>query len=295
VLAWLLDPFTSSFMQRALVACVAVGLAAPCIGSWALARRLVYLTDAMSHALLLGVAGAVLTGASLMLGGLVAAVAMAMLVAVLVLRARVAEDGAIGVVGQGMFALGVVGVSVAGDPRALAHVLFGNPLTVTAAENVGQVATAVLVVLGAWMFGPLLGVTTFDSAHARTVGVRVGVVDSALLVVVAVVVVTGLTSVGALMIVTLMTAPAVAARLITTTVHRAVPVAAALGAGAGVLGLLLSYHLAVPTGPVVSVVAVAQVAAAASWVACRELVERRGGGAPQRRAGAAPMTVTVTP
>ena len=56
-LAWLVDPFTTTFMQRALVSSLAVGIAAPAIGVWAVSRRLVYLTDAMSHAILAGVAG----------------------------------------------------------------------------------------------------------------------------------------------------------------------------------------------------------------------------------------------
>ncbi|CQD23225.1 ABC-3 protein [Mycolicibacterium conceptionense] len=87
-----------------------------------------------------GVAGASIIGASLLLGGLIAAVTMALIVSVLVVRARIPEDGAIGVVGQGLFALGVIGVSLQSDPRALAHILFGNPLTVTGTDVAVDVA-----------------------------------------------------------------------------------------------------------------------------------------------------------
>jgi len=267
--AWVLDPFAASFMQRALLACVAVGLTAPLVGVWALARRLVYLTDAMSHAVLAGVAGAVIVGTSLLLGGFVAALLMAGLVAVLLLRARVPEDGAIGVVGQGLFALGVVGVSLSSDARALSHLLFGNPLTVTTTDNAIQVAIAAVVVVGSWLLTPLLAVTSFDPRHAATVGVPVAVVDTLLLVAVSIVVVVGLTSVGVLMIVTLMTAPAVAARLLAPTLTASVPLAAGLGVAAGVLGLLLSYHVSLPTGPLVALVAVCQVAIAVAVTAPR--------------------------
>jgi ABC-type Mn2+/Zn2+ transport system permease subunit len=250
-------------MQRALVSTVAVGVAAPAIGIWAVSRRLVYLTDAMSHAILAGVAAAALFGVSLVVGGIAAGLFMALVVALLVIRVKVPEDSAIGVVGQGLFAVGVIGVGLLGDPRALSHVLFGNPLTVTTSEVIVQLVMAVVVVAAGWLLGPLLGIATFDSLHARTVGVRVGLLDTGLIVALAMVVVVGLTSVGVLMVITLITAPAVAARLLVARLSPAVPLACALGAIAGVIGLLLSYHLALPTGPTIAVMAVAEVAGAA--------------------------------
>ena len=258
VLGWLTDPFASGFMQRALISAIAIGIAAPAIGVWAVSRRLVYLTDAMSHAILAGVAGAALFGVSLVLGGIGAGLFMALVVAWLVIRARVPEDSAIGVVGQGLFAIGVIGVGLMSDPRALSHVLFGNPLTVTSAEVAVQVAVAIVVLTAGWFLGPLLAIATFDPLHARTVGVRVGLLDTGLIITLAMVVVVGLTSVGALI-----TAPAVAARLLVPRLSRTVVVACALGVFAAVAGLLVSYHLSLPTGPSIAVLAVGEVAVAA--------------------------------
>ncbi|MEE6167712.1 MULTISPECIES: metal ABC transporter permease [unclassified Mycolicibacterium] len=172
--SWLADPFGYDFMVRATIATLAVCMAAPMCGIWALSRRLVYLTDAMSHGILAGMAGASIIGGSLLVGGLVAGVTMALIVSVLVVRARMPEDGAIGVVGQGLFALGVIGVSLQSDPRALAHILFGNPLTVTRTDVVIDAGLAVLVVLAVTALRPVLLATTFDAVHARTVGIHVG-------------------------------------------------------------------------------------------------------------------------
>jgi ABC-type Mn2+/Zn2+ transport system permease subunit len=141
-----MEPFEYDFMVRAAVATIAVCIAAPACGVWALSRRLVYLTDAMSHGMLAGVAGAAIIGGSLLVGGLIAALAMALFISLLVVRARVPEDGAIGVVGQGLFALGVIGVSLQSEPRALAHVLFGNPLTVSRFDVIVDVAVVVIVI-----------------------------------------------------------------------------------------------------------------------------------------------------
>jgi len=260
-----MEPFEYDFMVRAAVATIAVCIAAPACGVWALSRRLVYLTDAMSHGMLAGVAGAAIIGGSLLVGGLIAALAMALLISLLVVRARVPEDGAIGVVGQGLFALGVIGVSLQSEPRALAHVLFGNPLTVSRFDVIVDLALVVIVIGTLAVMKPALLATTFDAVHARTVGMRVGLIDSALLVVLSMTVVAGLVTVGVLMAVTLIVAPAVTARMLGRSLNAMFAIAVASGLMAGVVGLLLSYHAGMPTGPTVALLAVAQVGLAALW------------------------------
>ncbi len=262
---WLMEPFEYDFMVRAAVATIAVCIAAPACGVWALSRRLVYLTDAMSHGMLAGVAGAAIIGGSLLVGGLIAALAMALFISLLVVRARVPEDGAIGVVGQGLFALGVIGVSLQSEPRALAHVLFGNPLTVSRFDVIVDVALVVIVIGTLAVMKPALLATTFDAVHARTVGMRVGLIDSALLVVLSMTVVAGLVTVGVLMAVTLIVAPAVTARMLGRSLNAMFAIAVASGLMAGVVGLLVSYHAGLPTGPTVALLAVAQVGVAALW------------------------------
>lgn len=253
------EPLTYEFMQRALIGTVALGIAAPVAGVWATSRRLVYLTDAMGHALLAGVAGAAIAGASLLLGAMIAAVVMATGVSWLVLRARLPEDSAIGIAGQGLFALGAIGVSIQGDPRALSHILFGNALTITTTDATVQVALGVLVLGGCWLALPVLAASTFDAVHARTVGVRTGLVDTAVILALALLVVVGLSTVGVLMALTLYLAPAAASALLTRRLVPRLLTASALGLVAGVVGLFAAYHLALPTGPVVAVTAVSEV------------------------------------
>jgi ABC-type Mn2+/Zn2+ transport system permease subunit len=269
-----MEPFEYDFMVRAAVATIAVCIAAPACGVWALSRRLVYLTDAMSHGMLAGVAGAAIIGGSLLVGGLIAALAMALFISLLVVRARVPEDGAIGVVGQGLFALGVIGVSLQSEPRALAHVLFGNPLTVSRFDVIVDVTLVVIVIGTLAAMKPALLATTFDAVHARTVGMRVGLIDSALLVVLSMTVVAGLVTVGVLMAVTLIVAPAVTARMLGRSLNAMFAIAVASGLMAGVAGLLLSYHAGLPTGPTVALLAVAQVGVVALWAHPARAVQR---------------------
>lgn len=253
-------------MVRALLGVLLLGVAAPLCGCWVVQRRLVYLSDAMSHAVLAGVAGAALVGVSLLFGAFLAAVVMALAVAALVLRTEVAEDAAIGVSGQTLFALGLVGVSFQrDDPRALSHVLFGSPLTTTWPDVALQATLAAVIVLASYILLPVLISTTFDGTHARTVGIRVGLVDTLLVVGLGLVVVIGLTTVGVLMSVSMIVLPAVAARLLATTTPGLLGLSVLLGTSAGLVGLLLSYHGDLPTGPAVALVAAGQTLVAAAF------------------------------
>jgi len=271
---WLAEPLSSEFMVRALIATVALSVAAPLAGVWIVSRRMVYLADAMSHSMLAGVAGAAILGGSLLVGGLVSALVLALAVSWLVTKARATEDGAIGVAGQALFALGIIGVSYQQDPRALSHVLFGNPLTVTWRDVAVDVVLASLVIVGLVLAKPLLIATTFDPQHARTVGIRVGVVDVLLLTALAVIVVVGLVTVGVLMAITLTVAPAVAARMASDRLDSVLFVSAVLGLVAGIGGLFVSYHASLPTGPAVALAATLTVVGAYFFRRLRRGVSR---------------------
>jgi ABC-type Mn2+/Zn2+ transport system permease subunit len=142
-------------------------------------------------------------------------------------------------------------------------VLFGNPLTVTWTELALQWGLVAVILVGALALDGLLSATTFDPAHARTVGVRVGLVDAALLIGLSLTIVVGLLAVGVLMSLTLAIAPAAGARLLSDSRPRIMAIAVAFGLTAAFGGLLLSYYVSVPTGPLVALVAVAQFACCA--------------------------------
>jgi ABC-type Mn2+/Zn2+ transport system permease subunit len=268
VIRWLVDPYGADFMRRAAAVAVLVGVLAPAVGVWVVLRRLAYLGDAMSHGTLAGVAGAYLAGISITIGALVAGVAMGLIVGVLERQRRLGRDTTIGVVESLLFAVGVLLVSRSDRIGVdLAHYLFGQIVTVTAADVL--VAAALTVgALGALAvaFGDLRAVT-FDEDHARQVGVRVGALRALLMVLVSVTVVVSLDTVGLLMSVAMLVTPAAAARLLTTRTGSMTAVAVGIGVTSSLGGLTLSYHAATPPGPTIALVAVAwfAVAAAVTW------------------------------
>jgi ABC-type Mn2+/Zn2+ transport system permease subunit len=125
--AWLIEPFTLGFQQRALVAgLLAMGMAAM-VGSWVVLRGLTFMGDALAHGVLPGVAMGVLLGFDPVLGALLSAVFMAAGIGVVHRRARLTEDTAIGLLFVGMLAMGVVLISrTSSYSGGLTEILFGD-------------------------------------------------------------------------------------------------------------------------------------------------------------------------
>lgn len=252
----LLDPYATSFMRRALLAAVLVGVLCPVVGVWVVLRRLAFLGDAMSHSTLSGVAVAYLLGVSIVLGALVAGVVMGLLVALIGARRNLHDDAAIGVVETVLFAGGLLLISRQDNVGVdLSHFLLGQIVTVDDGDLLlaGSLTAAVLATVG--LLGRDLLSATFDPVHARGAGVPDRLVRTTILAMVSAAVVVSLQTVGLLMSVAILVTPAASARLCTRRIPTMTAVAVGLGLFATVGGLTASYHLATPPGPTIALVA----------------------------------------
>lgn len=252
---WLLDPFRSEFMVRALLATVVTGIVAPVVGTWVVLRRMANLGDAMAHGTLAGVGLAYAAGVSVLVGAVGAGLVIALLLLAFSANRRLGQETVITVIGTALFALGVVVISRLDTGVELSHFLFGRVLTVTwgdvwLATGLGGAAVAVVLVL----FGELR-LATFDHVQAEQVGVRVELVQAVLVVLLAVVVVVSLRTVGTVMSVTMLVTPAATARLLARTLRRMTVLGVAFGVGDGVVGLIASYHLGSAPGATIGLVA----------------------------------------
>jgi manganese/iron transport system permease protein len=252
---WLLDPFRSEFMVRALLATVVTGIVAPVVGTWVVLRRMANLGDAMAHGTLAGVGLAYAAGVSVLVGAVGAGLVIALLLLAFSANRRLGQETVITVIGTALFALGVVVISRLDTGVELSHFLFGRVLTVTwgdvwLAMGLGGAAVTVVLVL----FGELR-LATFDHVQAEQVGVRVELVQGVLVVLLAVVVVVSLRTVGTVMSVTMLVTPAATARLLARTLRRMTVLGVAFGVGDGVVGLIASYHLGSAPGATIGLVA----------------------------------------
>lgn len=253
-------PFAEfGFMRRALVGCLALALGCGPIGTILVIRRMSLMGDALSHAVLPGAAlGFITAGLSLpamSLGGVVAGLVVALLSGLVTRLTPLREDASFAAFYLISLALGVLLVSIHGSNVDLLRLLFGSILAVDDAALIliGGIATASLVLL-AVVYRPLV-VECFDPGFLRAVGGRGGLVHTLFLALVVFNLVAGFQALGTLMAVGLMMLPAAAARFWVRELWSLSAASSALALGSGFLGLLLSYHLDLPSGPAIVLVA----------------------------------------
>lgn len=249
VLAFLGRPFAEPFMQRALIASLLVGVLCSVVGCYVVLRGMAFLGDALAHGILPGVAVAYLLGGNLLLGALVAAVAVALGIALVSRSGTIREDTAIGILFAAALSLGILLISTIRTYAAdLTHILFGNVLGVSTGDLWLSGALAALVLLGVLLlFRPLL-VVSFDPVFAATLRLRTELLRIVLLILLALTIVVSLQTVGVGLVAAMLVTPAATAYLL---VHRLAPmmaVAALVGALSGVVGLYVSYYANVSSG-----------------------------------------------
>src|SRR6516162_4332155 len=219
------------FMRRALVGCLALALGCGPIGTVLVIRRMSLMGDALSHAVLPGAAfGFIIAGLSLpamSLGGVAAGLVVALLSGLVARLTPLREDASFAGFYLMSLALGVLLVSIHGSNVDLLRLLFGS----------------------------ILVVECFDPGFLRAVGGRGGLVHALFLMLVVFNLVAGFQALGTLMAVGLMMLPAAAARFWVRELWSLSAASTALALASGFLGLLLSYHLDLPSGPAIVLVA----------------------------------------
>ena len=256
---FLLDPLAHAFFRRALLAGVAVGTAGGLLGLFVVQRGLSFLTDGLAHATFGGLALGLLLGTSVDQSFAVAlpfVVLVALGIALVRRRSGLGADVSTGVFFSMAFALGIVclGLRPATAPVVdVESLLFGSILAVSQGGLLAILAIAALTVGTLVALWSRLAYATFDPELAAISGVRVALVESTLMVLVAVVVVAGLRSVGVVLVSAFVILPAATAHLLA---RRLLPIAllsVSLAMGATVVGLLLSYHLNLASGATIVV------------------------------------------
>ena len=266
--AWdlLVAPFLEfGFLRRALVGCLALSVAAPVLGVFLVLRRMSLTADVLAHGILPGVAaGFILAGlsvAAMSLGGLIAGLVVTVGAGAISRATGGREDSALAALYLVALALGVAMVSASAGSVELTNLLFGSVLGVDepALLLMAGSATVTLAVLAlAWR--PLV-LECFDPSFAAAEGARGGAWHLLFMALVVLNVLAAFQALGTMMAVGLMMLPAVASRHWARSVGGMAYAACLIAILASVTGILVSYHLDVPTGPAVVL------SAGAVWVA----------------------------
>jgi zinc/manganese transport system permease protein len=250
----LIAPFAEfDFMKRALVGSFALAMGAAPMGVFLMLRRMSLTGDAMAHAILPGAAvGYLVAGLSLpamTFGGLVAGVTVAVLSGLVARFTALKEDASLAAFYLLSLAVGVMLVSLRGSNVDLLHVLFGTVLALDDATLIllASIASLTLVAMAA-IYRPLV-LECMDPSFLRSVSSAGSPAHFIFLGLVVLNLVGGFHALGTLLAVGLMMLPAASARLWTQDISVILLVSAGMGVVSGYAGLLLSYHLGLPTGP----------------------------------------------
>lgn len=244
------------YFEKALLAATVIGALCGLVGTLVLLRRRTFFAQALTHATFPGAVAAALLGISIPLG---AAIASAVIVLIMTQLGRVRRQGsqvASGIMLTAGFALGVLLQALNPTlPVQVESYLVGSILTVTDGDVLLAAGVLVVAVLVAVFLGKEILFSTFDRTGFRAAGYREWPIELLTLVLITATVVTAMPAVGAILAIALIAAPAAAARLLVRTSGRIALLAPLIGAGSGIVGVLLSRALNVAAGPAIALTA----------------------------------------
>jgi len=238
-----------AFLAKALLMAVLSSAVCGVVGCYVVLRGMAFIGDAVAHAVFPGLAVAFVIGGSLVVGGTVAGIVTAILVAVFSQNRRLKEDSVIGVFFVASFALGIVIISRApGYAGSLQDFLFGSIAGIRD-EDIQVAAGMGLLVVGALAaLHKELVTVSLDRETARAVGLPVFWLDLALYVLVTLAVVVSVQTIGNILVLALLVTPAATARLLTDRLGPMMVLAPAIGGLAALVGLYISWSWDYPTG-----------------------------------------------
>jgi len=243
-------------MQRGLAAAIIIGVLCAVIGCYVVLRSMAFLGDALAHAILPGVAIAYLLGGSLLVGALVAAIAVALGIGLFSRGGAIREDTAIGILFAAALSLGVALISsIRTYAVDLSHILFGNILGVSVTDLwlVAILSGLVLATLLA-LYRPFL-VVSFDPVLARTLRMPAEALRNLMLVLLAITIVVSMQTVGIGLVAAMLVTPAAAAYLLTRRLPTMMLISGLIGGASSVIGLYVSYYLDIASGAAIVLVA----------------------------------------
>ncbi|MFW0155938.1 anchored repeat-type ABC transporter permease subunit [Rothia sp. P6271] len=244
----LLNPHLS-FLLRALGAVVIASVVTGIIGNHVVLRGMVFIGDAVAHSVFPGLAVAFVIGSNLMLGGMVAGVVTAILVAIFSQNQKLREDSVIGIFFAGSFALGIVIISLQpGYSGSVQDFLFGSIVGISAQDVATAALIGAVVLLVLAIFHRPIVTVSLDKESARALGIPVLLMDIVLYVLVTVSVVISLQTVGNVLVLSLIVVPASAARMLCSTLRGMMFFSPIFGAICSTIGLYLSWSCVLPVG-----------------------------------------------
>lgn len=244
----LLIPLHYDYMLRAIWVSALIGGVGGFLSAFVTLKGWSLMGDALSHAVVPGVAIAYILGLPFAAGAFVAGLLAAGAMAFVKSRGRIREDATIGIVFTAWFALGLVLISLFPAKVDLKVIILGNILGISDPDirQVLAISAVTLLVLGLKWRDLML--FCFDPNQARTLGLRTNLLHLTLLTLLAATAIAALQAVGACLVVAMLVTPGATAYLLTDRFGKMLWLSSAMGAGTSLLGAYASYYFNGATG-----------------------------------------------
>jgi len=249
----LLEPFTYGYMLNAMWVSALVGAVCAFLSCYLMLKGWSLIGDALSHAIVPGVAGAYMLGLPFSLGAFASGALAAGTMLFLNQRTKLREDAIIGLIFSSFFGLGLFMVSLSPTSVNIQTIVLGNILAITP-EDTLQLAiigiVSLIVLLAKWRD---LMVVFFDENHARSIGLRPTALRIMFFTLLAASTVAALQTVGAFLVICMVVTPGATAYLLTDRFPRLLIIAVVIGTLTSFFGAYASYFIDGATGGIIVV------------------------------------------
>lgn len=249
------DILQYEFLQKALFTSVIVGILAGVIGSFIILRGMALMGDAISHAILPGVAISYMLNISFFFGAVVTGVLASIGIGFVNQNSNIKSDTAIGIVFSSFFALGIILLMKAQTAVDLTQILFGNVLTVRTSEMWLTLGVGIFVLACIYLFYKEFLITSFDETMAKAYGMNTNFIHYFMMVLLTLVTVVSLKTLGVVLVVAMLITPAATAYLLTHKLKTMMALSAFIGALSAVIGLYFSFRFNLTSGAIIVLVA----------------------------------------
>lgn len=240
--------FQYDFLQKAFITSIMVGVICGVIGCFIILRGMALMGDAISHAVLPGVAISYALGINFFFGAVFTGVLTAIGIGYVSQNSRIKQDTAIGIIFTAAFALGIILITLLKSSTDLYHILFGNVLAVRPIDMWVTLAVGVIILAAVYFFYKELLVTSFDPTMAKAYGLPNNLIHYLLMTLLTMATVTSLQTVGIVLVVAMLITPAATAYLLTNRLSVMIFLAAAIGTVASIIGLYFSFTYNLASG-----------------------------------------------
>lgn len=249
------DLIQYSFLQKALVTAIVVGIICGVIGSFIILRGMALMGDAISHAVLPGVALSYMFGINYFYGAILFGVLTAVGIGFISEHSKIKSDSSIGIVFTAFFAVGIIFMSKAQTATDLTQILFGNVLSVRTSDMILTIIVGVIIVAIVFLFYKQLLLSTFDETMAIVSGLPTKFIHYVIMILLTLATIASLQTVGVVLVVAMLITPAATAYLLTSRFSFMIMLASFFGALSAVIGLYISFKHNLSSGAVIVLVA----------------------------------------